>query len=248
MFRRGRSSQRTLLSAEAHAVLGDFGINHVRGDDPDISTTTRLFYMPGIEAAGSSPEALVREVCSAAQRQGSRALVGAVRLLMELAVPSDVLTKEPQYLAVLDEELLFLQAQGVSTGTLRPFEADRWIATHGSLRTYIGYELADVPPVGQEAPVRELQVGEFWKVAQLWPQPDSNLIYIERRLPELFCVLTEAPVSDVDPRRERWDWFSGDTLVMVLRDLGERMVTPAYWADPALAPFFPWQPPRSGDA
>lgn len=245
MFRRGKASQQTLLSAEALAALGDFGYSHVRGEDPDTSTTTRLFYMPGIQAVGSNAEGLIHEVCSAAQRSGSWALVGAVRLLMELATPPEVLAGDVQYLAVLDGALLFLQAQGVSSGTLRPFEADRWIETHGSLRTFIGYDLADVPPVGQEGPVREMQVGEFWKVAQLWPQPESNMIFIERRGPQLFCVLTEAPESDVDPRRKMWDWFSGDTLVGVLRDLGERMVTPPYWAEPALAPFFPWQPPTT---
>jgi hypothetical protein len=249
VFRRGRSSaQTTLLSPEAYGALGDFGINHLQGHDPDTATTTRLFYMPGIEAARSNPEALVREVCSAAQKSGSWALVGAVRLLMELAVPADVLSREPQYLAVLDEELLFLQAQRVGAGALRPFEADRWISTQGSLRTFIGYELAEVPPVGEEGPVRELQLGELWKVAQLGAHPDSNVIFIERRERALFCVLTEAPVSDIDLRRQRWDWFSGDTLVGVLRELGDRMVTPPYWADPALAPFFPWRPPKSDRA
>lgn len=88
-------------------------------------------------------------------------------------------------------------------------------------------------------------VGESWKIPQLGPQPESNLIYIERREPGLFCVMTEAPVSDIDPQRKMWDWSSGDNLVGVLRDLGERMVTPPYWADPALLPFFPWPPPTS---
>lgn len=43
-------------SAEALAALGEFGYNHVRGEDPDASATTRLFYMPGIQAVGSNSE------------------------------------------------------------------------------------------------------------------------------------------------------------------------------------------------
>lgn len=224
------------------ATLAMFGRNHCNGVDPDPSQTVATLYMPGMSAAQSQPEELLNQLVDAGFARGGWALVGAVRLLMEL----DLVRRfagQPRFLSLLDESLLFLQREGASSGVLRPFELDRWIETHGSVRTFIGYELADLPDAGREPAVENLPVGEFRRVAQLFPQPGSNAIYVEHREENVYFAVTQAPKSDEDPERVMWDWFSAPTLVALLRELGERMVTPPYWAHDELLPYFPWQPP-----
>lgn len=245
MFRRRHAATPVLLPDSALATLAMFGRNHCNGLDPDPSATATTLYMPGMTAAQQGPEELLNQLADAGFSRGGWALVGAVRLLMELGVER-TFSAHPRYVELLDASLLFLQSQGVSSGVLRPFELDRWIATHGSVRTFIGYDLAPVPDAGQEPAAEDLPVGEFRRLAQLTVQPDSNAIYVDHRAENVYFAVTQAPKSDEDPERIMWDWFSAPTLLALLRDLGERMVTPPYWAHEDLLPYFPWQPPRQG--
>lgn len=243
MFRRRQPGGNTLLPESALATLAMFGRNHCNGLDPDPSATATTLYVPGITAAERQPEQLMREIAAAGFVRGGWALVGGVRLLMEL----DLVTTfrvHPEFLALLDASLDFLQSEEVSSGVLRPFEIDRWIETHGSMRTFIGHDLAEVPATGDEPVVEDLPMGERRRMAQLFPRPDSNVIYAEHRGVGVFWVMTQAPKSDDDPERVMWDWFSAPSLVALLRELGERMVTPPYWAHEDLLPYFPWQPPK----
>lgn len=242
-FRRNRERTGTLLPAASLQALATYGLNHFNGIDPDTAATVEMFFTPGMEAANKAPERLVSEICEAASDSGGWALVGGVRLLMELDLVRRC-SADPQFLALLDGALRFMQSQGAPSGALRPFESDRWIETQGSLRTFIGYDLAEMPPPGDEPALTDLQVGDFWKVVQLGAQPNSNMIYVERREADLYFAVTQAPRSDEDPERVMWDWFSEGTLLELLRELGERMVTPPYWAHEDLLPYFPWQPPQ----
>lgn len=129
LFRRDRTQTTgaTLLPAASLEALATFGHNHFNGIDDDAAV--QLFYIPGVDAGSREPQRMISEVCEAASAAGGWALVGASRLLMELAVPGR--TEDPRYLALLDDELLFLRREGASAGSLRPWERARWIATQG---------------------------------------------------------------------------------------------------------------------
>lgn len=130
MFRRNRDQPKTaatLLPAESLQDLGAFGQSHFNGVEPD--TAVQMFYIPGIDAGNREPERMIREVCEAARAAGGWALVGASRVLKELAVPG--LDESPVFRALLDEELLFLKNEGVSGRSLRPWEWNRWIESQG---------------------------------------------------------------------------------------------------------------------
>lgn len=126
MFRRNRSQPRdaaTLLPAASLQGLAAFGQSHFNGVEPD--TAVQMFYIPGVDAGAREPERMIREVCEAATATGGWALVGASRVLMELAVPG--LYENPVFGSLLDEELHFLKNSGASASRLRPWEKKRWI-------------------------------------------------------------------------------------------------------------------------
>lgn len=129
MFRRRDhpEGESTLLPQASLDALAEFGESHFAGVEPDWAVD--VFYVPGYEAGRREPDRMIREVCQAGSRSGGWALVGASRVLHELAVPDR--ESHPVHLALLDDELSFFQSLGASERSLRPWERDRWIQSHG---------------------------------------------------------------------------------------------------------------------
>ena len=117
----------TLLPTASLQDLAAFGRSHFDGVEPD--TAVQMFYIPGIDAGTREPDRMIREVCDAASATGGWALVGASRVLKELAVPG--LDESPRFRALLDEELRFLKKEGTSARSLRPWERNRWVESQG---------------------------------------------------------------------------------------------------------------------
>lgn len=115
-----------LLPQASLSALAEFGESHFAGAEPRWAVDA--FYVPGYESGQREPDRMIREVCQAGILSGGWALVGASRILHELAVPE--LETHPVYLALLDDELSFLQALGTSERSLRPWERHRWIQSH----------------------------------------------------------------------------------------------------------------------
>lgn len=129
MFRKRdrQVGEHTLLPSASLDALAEFGRSHFDRVEPDWAVA--IFYAPGYEAGRREPDRMIREVCAAGTSAGGWALVGASRVLMELAVPDR--ETHPAYLALIDDELSFLQEIGGSQGLLRPWERQRWIESHG---------------------------------------------------------------------------------------------------------------------
>jgi hypothetical protein len=165
--------------------------------------------------------------------------IGAYSLLDEGNSPED----DPRFISLRDTTLEYLQANGYSSGHLTGYEAQRWVVTHGDLRTSFD-RIVDVgvPSADMADPLPELGVGESKLLALTEPLPSGNAFYGERQAEDRYSIFSERIRSVEDPTRQRYDeTYLG--IFTSLRDLylalGTMFGTRPYWADETLEPYFP---------
>lgn len=164
--------------------------------------------------------------------------VGAYELLNEGASPED----DERFIALRDVTLEYLQANGYSSGDLNRDEANRWIDTHGDLRT--GFDRIvkmDLPAEASAPELPSLAVGESLLLALTEPLPHGNAFYAERRDEKTYVIFSERVRSSDDPTRERYEEDYLGTFASVhdlCVALGKMFGTRPWCADDRIAPYF----------
>ena len=140
----------------------------------------------------------------------------------------------------MDEALQRMYERGLSSGHMTRFEADRWIATHGDLRTSFDRIVEVAPPLGDMASV-DLTMGGALMVAKMGPGSLDNQFWIElndcgvygaysmRKWESDAVALTRCTEDDIG----QWDTADG-----ILRNMGSYLRTRPYWAHEQLEPYF----------
>ena len=84
------------------------------------------------------------------------------------------------------------------------------------------------PPasLGDSAVITELKKGELRRVVQIFPETDSNVIFV-RRDDDKFVSVIDARQSDEDPTRVLNDWLVSDDLPDLYRQIGESFQGPS---------------------
>lgn len=240
--------QRTVLPPQVIALLAEFGRASITAraagrpvDDPRFGWEYMSETMMAL--GGEHRDEVIQELhaASATAPEPDRELVtfGAYRLLAEYDGQLD----DPRFWELCDASLEYMHARGFSSGHLTGYEAQRWVAVHGDLRSsFDGIVEVPVPDASNAPPVDELAPGSNKLFALTAPLPEGNAFYVERR-PDGTCgIVSERQKSSDDPTRVRSDETylgSFSDLPESLRALGRMFGTRPYWADPDLDPYFP---------
>jgi hypothetical protein len=184
---------------------------------------------------------VIRELCDAAQAAPDRglAIYGAYRLLSDF----DAALADPRFVQLRDASLEYMRSLGFSSGHLNMYEVNRWIVTHGDLRTSFDGIVDVAGPSPRAAPdSKQLSLGESRLIALTAPMPEGNAFYAEHRADGSYILFSERPRSSDDPTRERYDETDLGTFTSLpdlLRAVGTMFGTRPYWADDDLDPYFP---------
>lgn len=211
------------------------GITDPRFDWPNfIGPATDALRGPDSDSA---VDAIFQAALEASDRE--RATVGAYNLIAEFNPNLD----DRRFLRLFDDSLEYMRSAGFSSGHLTRYEADRWIATHGDLRSSFDgiFEVA-VPDQSDLPAAKPLAPGESRMVALTEPLPRGNAFFAEHRADGKYIVFSEREYSDDDPTRSRYEedhLGPFESLPDLLRAVGEMFGTPTYWADDDLEPYFP---------
>lgn len=206
-----------------------------------LGPATSAYRVAGTEKATSE---IVEAVSSGPGRES--AILGAYSLLAEI----DPESRDPRYLSLIDEVLELLRTRRFSSGHLSRYEADRWVETHGELRSsFDGIYEVEVPDPGAQPAATSLEPGTSRVLATTGPPPEGNSFFAERSPDGSYLVFSERLKSDDEPVRMRYEepqLGTFDSLEELLRALGAMFGTRPYWADPELDPYFPRR--RSGSS
>jgi hypothetical protein len=168
-----------------------------------------------------------------------RRVFGAYRLLAEF----DGGLADQRFLELCDISLEYMHSMRFSSGHLTGYERDRWVATHGEVRSSFDGIVDVAVPSREDLPIaRPLGLGESRLIALTAPLPSGNAFYAEHRSDGSYAVFSERPRSSDDPTRVRCD----ETFLGTIKDLpdlfravGDMFGTPPFWADDDLQPYFP---------
>lgn len=150
-------------------------------------------------------------------------------------------TPDSRFLEMLDASLEMMFDRGLSSGHLTRYEADRWIATHGDLRTSFDRIVEVAPPPPEHSADVPLAPGETLMVATMGPGALDNQFWIERTNDDTYgafsmrqwesgdTTLTRCPENSIG----QWDTCDG-----VLRSLGNYLGSRPFWAHDQLDPYF----------
>jgi hypothetical protein len=112
------------------------------------------FFSKVSSALRTDPTQAIADIHAAA---GTDALAqfGGAQLVAEF----DHGSHDPRYLEMIDASLQMMYDRRLSSGHLTRYEADRWIATHGDLRTSFDriVEVAPPPPPPSAPPPQQLE-------------------------------------------------------------------------------------------
>jgi hypothetical protein len=165
------------------------------------------------------------------------AMYGGYLLVAEFEPAS----QDALYLEMMDAGLKLKYELKLSSAYLTGFEADRWIATHGDLRTSFDRIVEVAAPEHHTASV-DLSLGESLVVARMGPDPLDNQFCIERCGASTFGAFSMRK-RDSDAvtliRCEEPTIPESDSADGVLRSLGLYLRLRPYWAHEQLEPFFP---------
>ena len=193
--------------------------------------------------ASADPDGFLVALAGAVLPVGGWAAYGASRTIWELLSPSASVSvrQHPSYNAIMNAALAFLRTSGVPPKSLRFYEWDHWLASGGTMDTWV----PRLPiPSQEEAPIAALLPGESRRVAQLTSEPDSNAILVRRNGDGRYCALIDAKWSDEDPRRVQNEWKFAESLYELYIQIGLAMQVPTYWYDREREPYFPLPRPR----
>jgi hypothetical protein len=240
--------QRAVVPPQVIGLLGAFGQASITAraagrpvDDPRFGWEYMSDTM--LALGGEQRNEVIQELYIAASTasDSDRDLVtfGVYRLLAEYDGQLD----DQRFWELCDASLNYMHSRGFSSGHLTGYEAQRWIAVHGELRSsFDGIVDVAVPNPDSAPSVDELVPGANKLVALTAPLPEGNAFYAERQQDGTYAIFSERQKSSEDPTRARYDETylgSFDGLPDVLRALGQMFGTRPYWADPDLDPYFP---------
>jgi hypothetical protein len=191
---------------------------------------------------GPDREAIIAQLWDAGSNATDPLItIGAYELLNEGASPE----QDERFLALRDSTLDYLHDHKYSSGYLSRDEADRWIVTHGDLRTsFDGIVERAIPSPASLPALPELAVGESQLLALTAPLPDGNAFYAERRDESTYVIYSERNRSDDDPTRQRYDEdYLGafSSLQALCITFGEHFGIRPWWTDDWVDPYFPFQ-------
>lgn len=154
----------------------------------------------------------------------------------------DAACKDPLYLSMIDAALELMYTRGLSSGYMTGYERDRWVETHGDLRTSFDRIVEVAQPSVDAVPNLVIEPGQNVMVAKMGPSELDNQFWIER-LDGSTYVAFSMRQWDNDAvtltRCEEKQVNTSDSLGGILRNVGDFLRTPTYWAHPDLAPYFP---------
>ncbi len=183
------------------------------------------------------------ELTAAAEKAGDWGFIGAMCVAWNFVVSAQ--DHDPRYLAILERALNSLRLDGVAYPAVPPFAIEYGQTVHGwDGARPAGWPSAlddvRVPAPGEGTAVSDLEPGESRRLAQPQAGDHSNVIYAERRSDESIVAVIGG-IDASDGGRKRWEWhgLEAPTYPAFLRELGERLVTPSFWAHEELAPYFP---------
>jgi len=221
---------RTRLPADILAQLEQLGRASY---DPSNHEAPWQLTVAMYQLAQQDRDGLLAELAAATLPAGGWPVYGAMKLIMDILDPK---LDQPDFNAIALAGLQFLRSNGVPPNRLSPNEMDLW----RRLRTDDAPWLVGRPlPLDRLTP---LQPGEVRRVAQVFPGPSSNVIYVKQVAPDSCVAVIDGEWSEEDPRRVQNEWYTAQSLHELYTRIGEAFQTPCYWADPELEPYFPLPP------
>lgn len=188
--------------------------------------------------AQADPDAFVTALSERFLPAGDWSLYGAARMVTELLETG---FKHPAHDALLTASLQFLRERGVPNLMLTEYEWRYWVDTQGKTEPWL---VGRSKPTPEQAPITDLAVGEVRRIAQVFPEADSNIILVRRHEEGGYVSVIDAKWSDDNPTRSQGDWERADTLNELYWKLGCSFQVPTYWYHEELEPYFPLPEPR----
>jgi hypothetical protein len=241
------------VSADELSLVGRRLFGGESPHPPGFSRLTELdaLAIRGIErhghpTPGTAAWAAMEAGCLADLRMASHdddwAVVGAFCVVCNTC--ADLPSQQPEFVRLMEDALDFMRRDGVAYAAVPPFAIRHWEGVHGTegVRPAGWPSAFDTVPLPDDTwqPSMSVPLGEVRAVALGTVQGLSRSYLIENRGDAGFVVLIEGadPESGVD-RRWEWHGVSAPTQVGILRELGDRLITPTDWAHEDLAPWFP---------
>ena len=163
---------------------------------------------------------------------------GGYRLVAEF----DGACKDTLYLAMMDSALQMMYEHGLSSGHMTGYERDRWIATHGDLRTSFDRVVEVERPTVVSVPQFELGHGQSVMVARMGPGEFDNQFWVERVdgvTYRAYSMRRSDSEAVTLTRYEEESVGSFESLGAIFRGIGDYLRTPSYWVHSELVPYFP---------
>ena len=148
--------------------------------------------------------------------------------------------QDPRYLKLMDAALEMMYTNRLSSGHMTRYEADRWIHTHGDLRTSFD-RIVEVTPPAPGAGTLSLVPGQTVMVAVMGPGALDNQFWIEcadASSYRAFSMRAKNSDATVLTRYEEKILGGFESADGILRAMGRYLGRPTYWALPELDPFF----------
>lgn len=165
------------------------------------------------------------------------AKIGGYRVIAEFEPEN----KDPLYLDMMDACLQMMYDHGLLSLHMTGYERDRWVDTHGDIRTSFD-RIVDVAPPQHHIGNVALAPGESLMVAKMGPNALDNQFWIER-IDETTYGAFSMRKWDSDAatltRCEEESIGKFDTADGVLRSLGKFLRLAPNWAHEQLDPYFP---------
>lgn len=179
-------------------------------------------------------DSFLADLAAVALPAGGWPVYGAMKLIMDILEPD---LDQPDFNAIALAGLEFFRSHGVPTSRLSPNEMGLWHRLQGDDAPWL---VGRPPPPDRLTP---LQPGEVRRVAQVFPGPRSNVIYVKQTAPDRYVAVVDGEWSEEDRRRVQNEWYAARSLHDLYVRIGQGLQTPCYWADHELEPYFPLPSP-----
>lgn len=188
--------------------------------------------------AQADPDTFVTALATATLPVGGWTVFGAARLIRELLGHE---YSHPAADEIREAGLQWLRDNGVPAALfVAPVDWEFWLEHGGKMEPWLPLRASYHP---EDAPITELQAGELRRVARHTSHPDSNEVYVRRNGDRDYVVVVDAPRSDEDPSRSRFETMHAETLRDVYKEMGAGLQMLPYWCDSELEPFIPYGRP-----
>jgi len=214
---------------------------HQQGSADDIGNIWSQTQAPLQPFASADPDGFLVALARVVLPVGGWVVCGASRTIFNVLSPSESVRQHPSYNTIMNASLEFLRTSGMPSIMLNGYEEAHLLASGGTLNAWATWPPT---PSQEKAPIAELLPDETRRVAQLTSGPDSNVILVRQVSDGRYCALIDSQSSDKDPRRVQREWQSAGFLYELYITIGRLLLTPPYWYDRELEPYFPLPRPR----